>query len=125
MAKIRKVGIIGIGMLGLGAIALITNPGERGYQNYVEETLKSSFKDKVCTEVAKEMGTWLAGPCPTLVDIASPNLSQVVSQQTERQNFFLFSIYQVDFPLPSPLPKYHVETIGVLGNFYTYQAKKL
>ena len=125
MAKIGKGSIFGIGILGLGAIALITNPGEAGYQKYAEETLKNHFKDKVCDEVSKDLGAWLEGQCQILVDIASPNLSQVVSQQTKRQNFFLFSIYQADFPLPSPLPKYHVETIGILGNFYTYQAKKL
>ena len=125
MAKIGKGSIFGIGILGLGAIALITNPGEAGYQKYAEATLKNHFKDKVCDEVSKDLGAWLEGQCQILVDIASPNLSQVVNQQTERQNFFIFSIYQADFPLPSPLPKYHVETIGILGNFYTYQAKKI
>lgn len=125
MGKIGKGSILGVGILGLGAIALITNPGEAGYQKYAEATLKTHFKDRVCTEVIEDLGVWLEGQCRILVDIASPNLSQVVSQQTKRQNFVLFSIYQADFPLPSPLPKYHVETIGVFGNFYTYQAKKL
>lgn len=125
MAKIVKGSIFGIGLLGLGAIALITNPGETGYQKYAEATLKTHFKDKVCAEVIEDLGVWLEGQCRILVDIASPNLSQVVTQQTKRQNFFLFSIYQADLPLPSPLPSYNVETIGILGNFYTYQAKKL
>jgi len=125
MVKMFKGSILGIGMIGLGAIALITNPGEAAYIKYAEATLKTHFKDKVCAEVIEDLDVWLEGQCRILVDIASPKLSQVVSQQTKRQDFFLFSIYQADFPLPSPLPKYHVETIGILGNFYTYQAKKI
>ena len=125
MAKSTTAGVLGIVALGLGAIALITNPGEIEYKEYANITLRTHLKDKVCPRAIEDLGAWLGGQCNLLVDTASPYLTQVIAQQTERQNFFLFSIYQADLPLPSPLPTYHVETIGILGNFYTYQAQKL
>ena len=125
MTKFKNASILGVLAIGLGAIAVLTNPREESYQKYANLTLKSQLKDKVCDRVSEEIGSWLEGQCQTIVDTASPYLAEVISQQTTRQNFLLFSIYQADLPLPNPLPDYHVETIGILGNFYTYQAKKL
>jgi hypothetical protein len=123
MKNLRNTGIVGIITIGIGAIAFLTNPGEQKYQKYADTAIKNEFKDKVCTQVIEDLGVWLEGQCHLLIDVASPHLAQVVSQQTKRQNFLLFSIYQADLPLPAPFPKYHVETIGILGTFYTYQAK--
>ncbi|MDJ0593573.1 MAG: DUF4359 domain-containing protein [Pleurocapsa sp. MO_226.B13] len=125
MTRLRSTSIVGIILVSLGAIAFLTNPKQQGYKRYADVALKTQFKDKVCTQVAEELGVWLEGQCHILVNTASPYLAEVVSQQTKRQNFMLFSIYQADLPLPPPLPSYQVETIGILGNFYTYKAEKL
>ena len=125
MTRLRIIGIGGMITIGLGAIAFFTNPGQEGYQKYADATLKTKLKDKVCSQVREEVNPWLEGQCHILINTASPYLAQVVNQQTQRQNFLLFSIYQADIPLPSPLPSYHLETLGILGNYYTYQAKKL
>ena len=122
---VKNISISGIIIIGISAIAFLTNPGEKGYQKYADATLKTKLKDKICTQVSEDLGVWLEGQCHLLVNSASPYLAQIVQQQTKRQNFLLFSIYQADLPLPSPLPSYHLATIGVLGNFYTYQAEKL
>ena len=125
MAKLKTTSVLGAMLLGIGAIAFVTNPGRAGYEQYANDTLKTKVKAEVCSEAATDLGAWAKGQCSILVDTASPYLSQIISQQTQRQNFFLFSIYQADLALPSPLPTYHVETIGILGNFYTYQADKV
>ena len=125
MTRLRNTGIGGIITISLGAIAFLTNPGQQKYQEYADATLKTQLKDKVCAQVIEDLGPWLEGQCHILVNTASPYLAEVVSQQTKRQNFMLFSIYQADLPLPPPLPSYQVETIGILGNFYTYKAEKL
>jgi len=122
---LKKIGIAGIIAGGIGAIALVSNPGEAGYRQYAEHKLKTEIKDKICAQVAEDVGVWLEGQCHILIGTASPYLAEAISQQTERQNFYLFSIYQADLSLPTPLPKYHVATVGVFGNYYTYQAKKL
>ena len=111
--------------LGIAAIAGLTNPGEAGYLQYANTVLQTELKERICTQAAEDLGQWLESQCYILVNTASPYLAEVVSRQTERQNFLLFSIYQTNLSLPSPLPTYHLETVGILGNFYTYQAKKL
>ena len=125
MAKFKTTGVLGIMMLGLGAIAFVTNPGEAKYRKYAQAALKNQLKEQVCSQATEKLGAWLEGQCNILVDTASPHLAQVIGQQTQRQNFLLLSIYQADLPLPSPLPTYHVETLGIFGNFYTYEAKEL
>ena len=125
MTRLKKTSIAGIVGIGLGAIAFLTNPQKPSYQAYASATLKTQVKEKVCTQVKEEVGAWLEGQCHILITTASPFLAEVIGQQTTRKNFLLFSIYQVDLPLPNPLPDYHVETLGILGNFYTYRAKKI
>ena len=125
MASLKNKSIGGIILIGLGAIAFLTNPQKPSYQKYAGATLKEQLKEKVCTQVAEELGAWLERQCYTIVDTSSPYLAEVVDRQTTRQNFLLFSIYQANISLPSPLPDYHIETLGILGNFYTYQAKEL
>lgn len=125
MTKFKNTSITGIMLIGLGAIAFLTNPHEQSYQKYATVALKSQLQEKVCTQVSEELGAWLEGQCQMMVNTASPYLAQVISQQSSRKNFLLFSIYQADLPFPPPLSTYHLETIGILGNFYTYQAQKL
>ena len=121
----KKIGIAGIITAGIGALALVTNPGVAGYRQYADDKIKTEIKEKICTQIASDVGIWLEGQCHVLVTSASPYLAEVISQQTERQNFYFFSIYQADLSLPAPLPEYHVATLGVFGNYYTYEAKKL
>ena len=121
---LKNIGIAGIIAIGIGAIALVTNPGEQKYQNYAALTLRTKIKDKICAKVSQDLGVWLEGQCHILVATASPYLAEVITQQTERKNFLLFSIYQTDIPLPPPLSDYHLETIGAFNNFYVYQAQK-
>ena len=111
--------------LGIGAIAWATNPGEAEYRKYVDAQIKSELKDKICTQVAEDIGVWLEGQCHLLITTASPYLAEAIGQQTKRYNFYFLSIYQGDLSLPAPLPQYRVATIGILGNYYTYQAKKV
>jgi len=122
---LKKIGIAGIIAGGVGAIALVTNPGVAGYRQYADSKIKTEIKEKVCTQVAEDLGGWLEGQCHVLISTASPYLAEAISQQTTRQNFYFFSIYQADLSLPTPLPKYHVATVGIFGNYYTYHAKKL
>ena len=121
----KKSGVTGIILGGVGAIAVLTNPGEAGYRQYTDTKIETELKDKICTQVSSDLGVWLEGQCHILISTASPYLAEAIAQQTERQNFYLFSIYQGDLALPAPLPTYRVATIGIFGNYYTYQTEKL
>ncbi|MEO1671047.1 MAG: DUF4359 domain-containing protein [Cyanobacteria bacterium J06631_2] len=120
-----KQGIAAIIAGMIGAIALATNPGEMGYRQYVDAKIKTELKDRVCAQVAADLGVWLESQCHILISTASPHLAEAIATQTERENFYLFSLYQGNLSLPTPLPKYQVATIGIFGNYYTYKAEKL
>ena len=125
MSRLQHIGVGGTILIGLGGIMFLTNLGQQGYEQYAERALDTHLKEEVCAEASQKLGKWLQNQCYNLVDTARPHLTQIIIQQTTRTNFILFSIYQTDLPLPDPFPNYHLETIGILGNFYTYQADEL
>ncbi|MGF1540961.1 MAG: DUF4359 domain-containing protein [Pleurocapsa sp.] len=125
MSRWQNISVGSMILIGLSGIMCLTNPGQQSYQEYADETLKTHLKEKVCVEAAPKLGQWLQSQCYNLIDTASPHLAQIIAQQTTRTNFILFSIYRTDLSTPDPLPDYHLETIGLLGNFYTYQADEL
>ncbi len=108
-----------LGLIISGSILVITNPGSGNYEAYASERLNAYLKDDVCGELTKK----LRNPCLVLVDIARPQLNQAIANQTQRQNFLLFSIYQTDLSIPSEIPDYHFETLGIFDQFYTYRAE--
>ena len=56
------------------------------------------------------------------LDVSKIQLKQLISSQTQQQNFLLFSLYRTNLELPAPLPSYEVETIAILKRFYIYSA---
>ncbi|MDJ0899337.1 MAG: DUF4359 domain-containing protein [Xenococcus sp. MO_188.B8] len=118
MSKINQK-ICKLGLILSGSILLITNPGNRNYEQYASTKLNNYLKDNVCSEATKN----LRKPCLILVDLARPQLNFAIANQTQRQNFLFFSIYQTDLSIPSALPDYHFETLGIFDKFYTYSAE--
>ena len=113
-----------IALTGLGIIMALTNPGQKAYEQYASKALNVYLKENVCTQLPPEISGFLQSHCHSLVDIMSPQLSQVIANQTQRQNFILFSIYQTDLSIPSPSLDYQIKTLGVLQNFYIYEAEQ-
>lgn len=107
----------------------IANPGKEDYEQYATDELAIYAKDNVCPKVSEELGQELGGVlqsyCKSLIDSARPQIRLLISQQTTQHNYLLFSIYETELALPSPIPSYHFETIGILQNFYTYQAEEI
>ena len=104
----------------LGGSMMLTNPGTSAYEEYAKEQLQLQLKQRGCSKV---LG--FKGLCDSLTDRLSPQISEIISQSTERRNFLFFSIYYTDLSVHPSLPSYHFETVGVLQNFYIYKAKKL
>lgn len=112
----------GLILLGFGGVMAVTNPGQIAYEHYASDRLSSYLKEDVCMGIGGKgdfIGV-LRGQCKNLVDTGQPQIKEIINQTTKRQNFFLFSIYQTELSLPSPVPSYQFETIGFLQNFYTY-----
>ncbi|MEL4897481.1 DUF4359 domain-containing protein [Crocosphaera sp. Alani8] len=113
----------GVSLIGLGTGMVLTNPGRMDYETYATDTLSSYLKYEVCSQAASGgLGNFLASHCKTLVDTGKPHIKRVIANKTIRQNYLLFSIYETELLLPSPVPNYEFGTIGVFQQFYTYQA---
>ncbi len=112
----------GVSLIGLGTSMVLTNPGQRDYESYATDTLTTYLKQEVCPQASGGLGSFLASNCKTLVDTGKPHIKKVIAKKTLRQNYLLFSIYETELLLPSPVPNYEFGTIGVFQQFYTYQA---
>ena len=126
--KISQIAIAGSTVIvaGLAISMIVTNPGQKAYENYASEQLNLYLKKSYCTKISQQedLGRFLQGYCPTLVDSVRPHLQELVNQNTTRHNYFLFSIYRTELALPSPLPNYNFETVGIFQEFYLYEAEK-
>jgi hypothetical protein len=120
-------------LVGLGAVMAITNPTPDSYTQYAARRLTQELKEKECVKI----DDGLRDLCKLLDGNEGQSLvKRLVTNNTERQNYFLFSIYKTDLStrklLPSfltnlisvPSVSYTTETIGLLDNFQTYKAER-
>ena len=107
-------------LLGLTSCLALTNPGQSDYEEYASKKLVFYVKSEVCSNHRVSM--FLNRYCQTLVDSSRIQLGHFLSQATQRQNFLLFSIYKTEIFLPGILPRYEVDTLGIMDKFYTYNS---
>ncbi len=111
-------------LAGLATAMAITNPDSSTYEEYAVEKLTTYLKDDVCNQVPKAFETLVQNSCASLIDSNRPQIQQIISRSTQRQNFILFSIYRTKLSISSVVPLYRFQTIGVMQNFYTYSAEQ-
>jgi hypothetical protein len=124
--KVRQV-VTAVGsaaLVGLGLLMSLTNPSRESYQEYAVETLSSYLKQEACRQIPSIFGNVLRNQCKSLVDTARPQIENIIDRSTEQHNFILFSVYHTDLEISPALPAYQFQTLGVLQNFYIYQAEE-
>lgn len=125
MKSLRIITYIGAAALaGLGVAMAVTNPSHAAYEEYAVQRLTEYLKNEVCTKVPKAFENFLQRNCTVLVDSNRPQMQQIITESTQRQNFIFFSIYRTDLSVNQFIPSYHFETVGVFQNFYTYAAER-
>jgi hypothetical protein len=121
--------IVGVFLAGLAGLAAATNPKVEAFESFAIEQVK--------TELCPQVPLGLADECPRLVEENQPMLKKWVRQNTQSQNFGVFTHYETNLsvrelvpeparPLLSfmPLPaNYRLQTIGVFGKFMIYGAE--
>jgi hypothetical protein len=120
--------LVGLVLAGLGVAMAVTNPSQASYEEYATQQLAAYLKDNTCAEA----GELLRGVCNQLLNENQSEIKELISANTERQNFGVVSVYKTDLSvgelLPSFLrntvPSYHFETVGVLSGFHVVKAKK-
>jgi hypothetical protein len=117
------IGSIGFAAV-LGVVMANTNPSQPAYEDYAVQKLTSYLKKDVCNSTTKLIEKLINTNCDKLVSSANPQMRQILSATTERQDLILFSVYRTEFKMNSWIPSYRFETVGAFNNFYTYTAEQ-
>ncbi|ESA35915.1 hypothetical protein N836_10320 [Leptolyngbya sp. Heron Island J] len=116
-----------IGVAGLGALATVliaTNPDQEQYNTFAAETLQNEARAAFCQ--AEELDSWLGDLgkalgdiCETAIEqgtlIGEDDLKGFIEDNTERQNFGVFSLYTTQ------IPSIRVRILGIFNRFIPIQ----
>ena len=116
-----------LGIAGLGALAAVliaTNPSQDRYNQFAAETLQSEVSSSFCQ--ADELDSWLGDLgqalgdiCETAVEqgrlIGQDDLENFIEDNTQRQNFWVFSLYTTQ------IPAVQVKILGIFNRFIPIQ----
>jgi hypothetical protein len=117
--------VVGVGLLGLAGLMAVTNPDERAFGEFALVQVK--------VQGCKEVPKFLREQCPQFIQDNQGQVKKLILQSTDRQNYGLFSVYQTnlstrsivpDLPIFLDLPAFQLETVGLMGKFYIYQAEQ-
>ncbi len=118
-------GVLGLGVLGLGTLMAVTNPGDEAFETFAIAQLK--------TEGCKQLPKLIKDQCPTFVQDNQTELKKLIRKNSDRNNFFIFSLYETNLSVRSIVPElpffinaptFHLQTVGMFGQFYIYEAEK-
>ncbi len=127
IGKVIATGL-GIGLVGVGVAAAVTNPSPEEYQDYAVQALSAYARQEVCSQ---QEPSFLRQGCEVMLQTLQPTLRDIFARNTQRRNFIFFSLYVSDispiqitplFP-DADLPSYHFETLAAFQQFHTYQAE--
>lgn len=122
----REALVCCLGILGGCAVLLVaTNPGPEQFERYATDQVVQLLDREACRT---DLGDWLGlvtDNCRELIRRHRQEFGPLVTRQTRRLNFGLFSLYRTRVSardlLPSLPPNfdlaYELRTIGVLGQF--------
>ncbi|BAS56540.1 MULTISPECIES: DUF4359 domain-containing protein [Leptolyngbya] len=119
------LGTVGLAMLGGAGFMALTNPDEAAFGEFALQQIKAEGCQKV-PQIIREQ-------CPQFVQDNQAQVKKLILQSTDRQNFGLFSIYRTNLstrsivpnlPIFLDLPAFQLETVGMFGKFYIYQAEQ-
>ncbi|MEA5580033.1 DUF4359 domain-containing protein [Nodularia harveyana UHCC-0300] len=118
------LGSTALGLAAFGVAMATTNPSQAEYEEYATQRLTEYLKEDVCSKTQNFLESLIKSQCDNLVDQASPQIREILSRSTEKQNYVIFTIYKTELKLSSLIPGYKFETVGGLNQFYTYMAER-
>jgi hypothetical protein len=123
--------LLGASLVGVGGAMVATNPSQEAYEVFATQQLTrylESRSDQLCQDVPGPLRDLLRDQCGSMVrsllDSNQDQIRQLISRSTERQNFFVLSIYTTDLTVHELLPSFYVESVGVFQNFYIFTAEQ-
>lgn len=114
--------VVGCALLGLGGALVATNPRQDAYDEFATRAAIAYLKTEVCAKAPTAFG--LQAVCQSELESNQSKIKKIIVDGTQRQNFVVFSRYTTDLAISPDLPSYHVESVGVLGQFVIYKTQK-
>ncbi len=101
-------------------IFMFTNPSSQKYEEFATEQLVIYAKENVCSSESANLEQIIKNQvCNLLLDTGRAKIPNLVAQNTQRQNFLLFSVYETNLYL------YEFQTIGVFNEFHVIDVHKI
>ncbi|MDX2239170.1 MAG: DUF4359 domain-containing protein [Leptolyngbyaceae cyanobacterium bins.302] len=117
-----KSALIGLGLASvtsLGTFMAVTNPSQAAYESYATQKVVNLLDRNVCAEAPKSFD--LRKDCKSYLTANRSQIKEFIANNTQRQNFILFSVYTTDVSVASFLPDYRVESVGAFQQFHVYE----
>jgi Domain of unknown function (DUF4359) len=125
-----KTGIylVGMALVGLGVAMAVTNPSQEVYEAYATQQLSQYLRENTCADAGKIF----KDGCDKLLQENQSEIRDIIAANTQRENFWLLSLYKTDLSVGQLLPpflgglapSYHFETVGLFSSFHVVEARK-
>lgn len=119
--RATKAKLIVVGLVAVSGIALaLTNPGQAAYDEFATQKITDFVLQDVCQTpqsgaLPDILGSVLSEGCRAIATSRRAEIKSFVANNTQRQNFILFSLYTTELPTRS------VKTVGIFNQFFIYQ----
>lgn len=104
----------------IGSVLAITNPDQVAYETFATQKFVSFLNKNVCAEAPEAFN--LRRDCLAMVQNNRSQLQDFLANNTYRRNFVFFSFYTTELSVAAFVPTYRVQTLGLLNQFYIYEA---
>lgn len=114
-------------LLVMSTVLVVTNPSPAAYETYALEQTEKYLNEEVCTDLPEGVSQLLGGQCVEIIQTLQPQIMPLIRDRTKRLNIGIASIYRTSLGIPGLeiLPRYEIETVGILKRFLTYRAQKV
>jgi len=99
-----------------------TNPNQAQYNRFAAQKTAAFIQNDLCEapiDIPEILINFLRSGCSTWASRSQPSIADYIDQNTERQNFILFSLYT------TKLPTHQLKAVGLFEQFYLYDVRRL
>ena len=115
--------LIGTGILVLLGVAMAaTNPNQVQYNQFAAQKAATFIQNDICEapiDIPDIVRSFLRGGCTAWASNSQSSIANYIDQNTDRQNFILFSLYT------TKLPTHQLKAVGIFEQFYLYSVRRL
>jgi hypothetical protein len=105
----------GIAMLGVGTVLALTNPSSTVYHHYAAKTVSLFVMRDLCQErmpQSEMLKSFTLESCQGIADQGETAILSFIQNNTDHQNFILFSLYTTELPMRS------LRVLGIFNRFF-------